>query len=142
MPTDERNADLDAESTWNLQQPGALPNGRDETTTADRLLIIVNHFDGVAVLALRGEIDAHNANCLRDSVAAVCELGVPVALDMDQVTFMDCAGIGALIAASRFTLELSSSLRITRPSRQVRRILSLTGLDEVLLVEAGTRTSR
>lgn len=104
--------------------------------TDDRLSILVNHSDGVAVLTLSGEIDSFNSNCLRESVAAVCELGVPILLDMSLVTFIDSSGVSALIALCGVANGLSSSVRIARPSAQVRRVVSLTGLDDMLLDRA------
>ena len=101
----------------------------------DFLSIHVTHLNGVAVLALRGEIDGATAPRLRESVEQVCDLGVPVVLDMNQVTFMDSSGISALIAASGICTGVPRSVRIDRPSDQVRRVLSLTGLDTILLLE-------
>ena len=103
--------------------------------TNDRLSILVTHVDGAAVLALQGEVDSFNANCLRQSVVAICELGVPVVLDMHLVTYMDSSGISALIAVSEAAHELRSSVHVTRASDQVRRVLSLTGLDNHFLAE-------
>lgn len=55
----------------------------------DRLTIELTHLDGAAVLVLAGEIDAFTAPALLESVERVCELGVPVVLDMALVTFID-----------------------------------------------------
>jgi anti-sigma B factor antagonist len=88
-------------------------------------------FDGTAVLELRGEIDAVTAPRLRESVERARELGVPVVLDMELVTFMDSSGIAALIHASRVADGLPNPVQIYRPSDQVRRVLLITGLDEV-----------
>lgn len=99
----------------------------------DLLSVQLHHLDGVAVLSVRGEIDGHTAPHLRESIKRACELGVPVALDMQQVTFMDSTGLAAVIAASGFTDGIFSSVKITRPSRQVRRLLEIAGLDEILL---------
>ena len=101
----------------------------------DRLSTQMTHLNGVAVLTLQGEIDIYTAPCLRESIERVCALGVPVLLDMEHVTFMDSSGLSALIAASGVADGLFSSVQIMRPSDQVRRVLSLTGLDKVLLTE-------
>lgn len=101
----------------------------------DHLTIAVTHADGVTVLVLEGEIDAFNADSLRESVTAVCELGVPMVLDMHQVTFMDSTGISALIDCSKLAQSRRSSVQIQRPSNRVRRLLSLTKLDEVFLLD-------
>ena len=95
----------------------------------------VTHLDGVAVLALRGEIDAFSAPHLRESVQRACELGVPVVLDMALVTFIDSSGITALLSASGVANGVPSKVQIQRPSNEVRRVLSIAGLDKVFRLE-------
>ena len=102
----------------------------------DVLAIQLKHLDGVAVLAVRGEIDADTAPHLRESVERARELGVPVILDMAQVTFMDSSGITALFLACGGTSDaLSNPVQIQRPFDQVRRVLCLTGVDKVLPIK-------
>lgn len=101
----------------------------------DRLAIQMTQSDGVVVLALRGEIDIATAPCLRAAVRRASELGGPVVLNMALVTFMDSSGIAALIAASGVANGFPSSVQIREPSDQVRRILSLAGVDEVFMRE-------
>jgi anti-anti-sigma factor len=90
------------------------------------------HLDDVTLGEVRGEIDVFTAPRLRESVEQACELGVPVVLDMDLVTFMDASGISVLLLVSGRATGLPRPVRIQRASAQVRRILSLTGLDKTL----------
>ena len=101
----------------------------------DDLAIHLAHVNGVALLTIRGEIDALTAPRLRESVERGCEFGVLVVLDMERVTFMDSSAIGALVAASGIADGLPSSVQIHRPSDQVRRVLTLTGLATTFLAE-------
>lgn len=114
-------------------EPPPRERARCAVTADDLLQIQLTHLDGVAVLTIRGEIDAHTAPRLRESVERGCELGVPVVLDMERVTFMDSSGIAALIAASGMANGHPGSIQIQRPSDQVRRVLTLTGLATTLL---------
>lgn len=79
-------------------------------------------------LKLSGELDATNCAALREAFAAFDGVeGVPLQVDMSQVSFMDSSGIGVLIAAFK---ARSGLVRIVDPSRPVARILQLTGLYE------------
>ena len=68
---------------------------------------------------------------LRESVRQARELGVPVAIDMALVTFIDSSGLSALIAGAGVANGLANTVRIQQPSDKVRHLLELTGLDKV-----------
>jgi anti-sigma B factor antagonist len=53
-------------------------------------------------------------------------------LDLEQVSFMDCAGIGVLVDARRRVQEHGGSVRLVRPRPLVWRVLALTGMTTVL----------
>lgn len=101
----------------------------------DRLAIQLTRLDGVAVVEVRGEIDALTAPHLQESVQLACEWGVPVVLDMARVTFMDSSGVSALLVVSGVGNGRPSSVHVQRPSEAVQRTLSIAGLDETFLLE-------
>ena len=95
---------------------------------------------GWAVVRLTGEIDIANADRIpQQVVAAVASAPAGVVLDMSGVTFIDSTGIGAMIAARNACLSSGRSLQIAAPSRQVQRMLALTGLDDVFAVVGPAR---
>jgi anti-sigma B factor antagonist len=49
-------------------------------------------------------------------------------IDMSQVTFIDAAGVGALVAIRNHSRSNDNSVAVTEASRWVLRILGLTGL--------------
>ena len=55
-----------------------------------------------------------------------------VVVDLQQITFIDSAGLGVLVGAHRRMRERGGRLRIVRPPPLVERAFELTGLDEVL----------
>lgn len=88
--------------------------------------------EGSPIVRLSGEIDVANAGRIPAQVLAALEFAGPgVVLDMAAVTFIDSTGIGALIAARNACLAADRELRLRQPSEQVKRMLSLTGLDDV-----------
>jgi anti-sigma B factor antagonist len=91
--------------------------------------------DGVAVIAVTGEIDLETAPALREAVTAGIErtLGEPYILDLTAVTFLGSTGLIALVEATRLAEARREPLRIVVDSnRPVIRPIQVTGLDDVL----------
>jgi anti-anti-sigma factor len=81
-------------------------------------------------LRASGELDVLSARLL-DEVLIDAEHQVPelLLLDLDGVEFMDCCGLHCLLAATRRCANRRIDLRIVGASRQVRRIIALTGTE-------------
>jgi len=102
------------------------------------------HVDGIghSPFAVRvvviGEIDVATAGALRDGLLHA--LSVPllhrVEVDLAAVTFMDCGGLGVLVAARNAAVRAGRRLWITNPQPIVRRLLELTELLSALTVMA------
>jgi anti-sigma B factor antagonist len=89
------------------------------------------------VVTVRGDVDASTAPDLRRCLLEV--LGRPdvadVDLDLSGVTFLDSAGLTALVVAHQAALRAGGVLRIhCGTSRAVVRPLGITGLSTVLTV--------
>jgi anti-anti-sigma factor len=59
-------------------------------------------------------------------------------LDVMDVAFIDCAGLGALITVRNVAHNAVLPLSILDPSDRVTRLLHLAGLDEVFVIEMTT----
>ena len=59
--------------------------------------------------------------------------GARLALDLGGVTFIDCAGIGALLATRRRAELDGGWVRIVRVSPRAQRILALANVQQVLM---------
>jgi anti-anti-sigma factor len=81
------------------------------------------------VVAVVGEVDLTTAPVLRNGLLRVVRELRPEVLDVDltAVTFLDCAGVGALAHVRRAALRATCEVRITNPRPVVRRVLDLTG---------------
>jgi anti-anti-sigma factor len=89
------------------------------------------------VVTVSGEIDIQSGPQLRDQLLCAMRLhGARLALDLTGVTFMDCAGINALLAARRRAQLEGGWLRVIRASPRVERVLELTRLHRVLMPTA------
>jgi len=88
--------------------------------------------DGCTVLALTGEIDEASATQLRQELeAAIDQQRDKVVVDLSEVVFMDCSGIGELVQALRRTGWEPGSICLTGPTEPVRRVLELTRVGTV-----------
>ncbi len=89
------------------------------------------------VVEIFGEIDIQSAPRLREELLRVVRRhGSRLALDLGGVTFLDCAGINALLATRRRTRLEDGWVRVIRASPCARRIISLLGLAEVFALSA------
>jgi anti-anti-sigma factor len=103
-------------------------------TALTQLHIDTNYsWPGVAV-AVAGEVDLATAPVLRDRLVNALQEQNAAVLDVDLggVTFLDCAGISALVAARNTAVQAGRQMWVTYPQPIVRRILELTGLLDVL----------
>ncbi|AGL13961.1 STAS domain-containing protein [Actinoplanes sp. N902-109] len=89
--------------------------------------------DGTATVTVLGEIDFSNsdevAQSIRDTVAAASPPELRV--DLAGATFIDSTGLGALIEGYHAATEVGCRFRVTNPSNDFRRVLAVTGLEEL-----------
>ena len=100
-----------------------------------RVAIEVSAGRDATTVVIRGELDLVTAPVLDEQLRlAVANKPARLVLDMSGTDFMDC-GCSRLIAAARSALPAEADLIIRRPSRGVRRVLELTGLDVYCEIE-------
>ncbi|MFD4395529.1 STAS domain-containing protein [Kitasatospora sp. NPDC058478] len=82
-----------------------------------------------------GEIALDTAPALRRAVTAALGAHREVVLDLSEVTFMDCAGLGAPVRARNQADRCGSHLVLRGAGRRVGRLGKLTGAHRRLVVE-------
>ena len=88
---------------------------------------------GVVLVRAAGDLDAYTAPGLSETLHEATGTGARLlVVDLSRVTFIDSAGLGALVGAHLRMLEAGGALRIVEPPALVGRAFALTGLDEVL----------
>ena len=94
---------------------------------------------GRTVVRVTGELDAATAPVLRKAfVDLVEEQGsLDVVVDVSELSFIDSAGLGVLVAASRKLTNLGGELTLSAPTRAVAKVLQTTGVDSFFTI---TRT--
>lgn len=79
--------------------------------------------DDATVLVLMGELDFGTVGQVEQRLAELRDLGAPVVLDLDGLTFMDSTGIRLVLTACEDARDHGWSFRVTRGSERVRRVL-------------------
>src|ERR1700689_2388082 len=83
-----------------------------------------------AVVTAAGEIDLTNAEGLRDALLSALNAGaLGLVVDMTTTTFLDSAGVTALVRASRRAAASDATLRLAVTAAAVLRVLNLVGID-------------
>ena len=97
----------------------------------------VSTADGRAVVAVDGELDAYTSHELRTCLAELDEEGVTrIAVDLRRLTFVDSSGLGVLMGAARRARDRGGQVVLREVSPQIRRVLDVTGLSDLLPLEA------
>lgn len=102
----------------------------------DGLTVTVRREDGPAVITVSGEVDLSTVSLLRERLFELADSGEPFIVDLEQVTFIDSTGLGALVGAYRRVAAHGGSLHVVCAQRQARKLLSLTGVDQRVRLSA------
>jgi anti-anti-sigma factor len=112
-----KGATVDAHSSWGLRVL-AVRDGERITVT------------------LEGELDLASAPYLLSRLLPEARRpggsGRVVEIDVGALTFIDVAGIAALVDVATVTMRGNGVFRLRRPTRQLDRLIGLLGLDDAL----------
>src|SRR5689334_25011671 len=93
------------------------------------LAITVRSERGVVIAAVTGEIDISTVAQLRERLFELADNGGTLIVDLNRVTFIDSAGLGALVGTARRAAAHGGSLHAVCARPQTRKLLWLTGVD-------------
>jgi anti-sigma B factor antagonist len=100
------------------------------------LSVTVRREREVAIVEVTGDIDLSTVAQLRQRLFALADEGQPLIIDLNRVTFIDSAGLGVLIGATRRVETRGESLHIVCSEPQPRKLLWMTGVDRRIPVSA------
>jgi anti-sigma B factor antagonist len=95
----------------------------------DALTITVRSERGVVIVAVTGEIDISTVTQLRERLFELADNGGTLIVDLNRVTFIDSAGLGALVGTARRVARHGGSLHAVCSRPQTRKLLWMTGVD-------------
>lgn len=91
--------------------------------------------DGYTVVTPRGEVDIATVDAFRGTLVELFIQGrVDVLVDLDETTFFDSLGFGALVAARRKAQVFNGSLGIVCSNARMLSLFEITGLDRVFTI--------
>jgi anti-sigma B factor antagonist len=95
----------------------------------DALTITVRSEHGAVIAAVTGEIDISTVARLRERLFELADNGGTLIVDLNRVTFIDSAGLGALVGTARRAAAHGGSLHAICAQPQPRKLLWMTGVD-------------
>jgi anti-sigma B factor antagonist len=88
--------------------------------------------DGIEVIDVQGEIDIYTAPRLRELLIDLVSTGhCQLVVNLDEVGFLDSAGLGVLVGGLRRVRARDGSLDLVCTQQPILKILKITGLTEV-----------
>ncbi|MFB4212984.1 STAS domain-containing protein [Shouchella sp. JSM 1781072] len=85
---------------------------------------------------LSGEIDAYTAPQLRESLLPLAEKeNQQINIHFDEVEYIDSTGLGVFVGVLKATDATNSELTLLGMSSRIKRLFSITGLDEVISIK-------
>jgi anti-anti-sigma factor len=95
-------------------------------------------------LTLTGEIDVANAEnylAVAQAIIAGYKTDPRFTIDLSDITFIDCMGLGMLVAIRNAATDARMELRLDGPPACVRRLLEISALDHHFGVADGRKPS-
>jgi anti-sigma B factor antagonist len=88
----------------------------------------------LAVVVVDGELDVDTAPGLGEALTPLAEAGRDLVLDLAGVRFCDCAGLSLFLRVQKQAAAAGGSLHLAAPIVQVRRLIIVARLSDVLPV--------
>jgi anti-sigma B factor antagonist len=96
---------------------------------------VLSTYLDLAVVRVTGELDVDTTPLLRGHLVDCINNGhVKFVLDLSGLSFCDSSGLHLLVTTAGRVRSRDGFVRLSSPTRQVRRVLHLTGLTAVLPV--------
>jgi len=95
----------------------------------------VRENEGVAVVALGGEMNMHRTPALQAMLAQVCQdQPARLVINLEQVSHMDSSGLGTLVETLRRIRGYGGTLALCALPERVRGLFEITHLDRLFLI--------
>jgi anti-sigma B factor antagonist len=90
--------------------------------------------DGVAVVALEGDVDLQSSPAVRQHLLSCFDSHSRVVVDLSGVTYIDSSGVASLVEAFQLSRKKNGTFALVNVSSAVMRVLSLARLDRVFAI--------
>ena len=87
-------------------------------------------------IAVRGDLDLATVANLREALDDALDAGEATTLVLTECTFLDSSALKVIADSSRRAESSGTAFAVSRPSAQAARVLELSGLGEIVTIEA------
>jgi len=88
--------------------------------------------EGVAVIALSGEVDVYTSPRVKQEVVDLLNAGTTrLIVDLSGVEYLDSTGLGVLIGGLKRARERDGDLKLVCDNLRILRIFEITGLTKI-----------
>jgi anti-sigma B factor antagonist len=84
-----------------------------------------------AMVVVAGELDLHSSAVLCERLSRIRDADV-IDLDAGGITFIDSAGLHALLVARKAAMDRGAEFRVVATSERMARVVEITGVGEIL----------
>lgn len=92
--------------------------------------------NGEVVVSVRGELDMATAPSLwKELTDLIPDVQQRMVIDLSDTRFIDSTGMGVFVKAFKRLRHGGADLVLKAPNNSARKVLTLTGLDQVLTIE-------
>jgi len=85
---------------------------------------------------ISGEVDIHTSGNLKDALNNILnEVEADIKLNCENLSYIDSTGLGVLIGILKRVKKNEKNIYIVRPTSNIAKLLSITGLDKIFIVE-------
>jgi len=96
--------------------------------------ININNHGEFKVIHIKGALRSLKTKIFRDHGDRLIDEGARFAVDLEDMNYIDSAGIGALIAVDRALKAVGRNLILIKPNAGVRRTIKLIKMDTVFKI--------
>jgi len=94
----------------------------------------ISECDGVKIVAISGEVDLSTSPKMRDALLGCILGGVPVAVDLSAVAYIDSSGVASLVEAFQSAKTRKLGFALANVGDTPMRVLKLARLDQVFVI--------
>ena len=95
----------------------------------------VTEHDGIAVLAVQGEVDVYTAPRLREKLVELVTQGKHrIVVDLEAVEFLDSTGLGVLVGGLKRVRSHDGDLSLVCTQHRILKVFEITGLTKVFAI--------
>ncbi|QNO16201.1 anti-sigma F factor antagonist [Alkalicella caledoniensis] len=98
------------------------------------MFVNLKYVDKFLIVQVKGELDHHTAEEIKNSVMKELEkeIAINLIIDFSGLKFMDSSGIGMILGRYKEVQKLGGKMAITGLNNTVEKIIKLSGIQKII----------